>query len=333
MVQYNNMDKDQLKELLQKWLNGQASPKEHRMLQAWMVLAEKEEISISDDEKKMIQARLWNRLQPGDQEIVTQSKPRLLSISRQMMRYAALLAGVMIIGAGAFFLRYKIMDAVNPIALQTSTAGPYEIKEVLLPDGSVVTLSSGSSISYPERYRGPKRFAQLKGRAFFNVTSNAAAPFVVESDDVKVKVLGTSFEVNNTDAANEAQVIVATGKVQVDVNDKLAALLTQNQRMVFHKNDMLVDVNRNVDAGKMTSWINNELVFNDVPLTTVLQTIAADYGLKMQTANAAAGMRATFSGSFARKENWKDVLDVVCLSSGLTWSLSHENAIVIRKGS
>lgn len=327
------MDKDQLKELLQKWLNGQASPKEQRMLQAWMVLAEKEEAYISDAEKKMIQARLWNRLQPGDQEVVTQSKPRLLSISRHMMRYAAVLAGAMIIGASAFFLRYKIMDVVNPIALQTRTAGPYEIKEVLLPDGSMVTLAANSSISYPEHYRATKRFAQLKGRAFFNVASNAAAPFVVESDDVKVKVLGTSFEVNNTDATNEAQVIVATGKVQVDVNDKPAALLTQNQRMVFHKKDMLVDVNRNVDAGKMTSWINNELVFNDVPLTMVLQAIAADYGLKMQTANAAAGMRATFSGSFTRKENWKDVLDVVCLSSGLTWSLSHENAIVIKKGS
>ncbi len=329
------MDKEQLKRLLQKYLDGQPTAREQKMLEAWIVLAEKHHDELSEQDKAFIKNRLWERVRPAAEVSAVLSDEQhfgVVRFSKRMLRYAALWAGLVVFLVAGYLFRYRILDMIDPVTLQTKATGPYEIKKLLLPDSSIVTLAANSSISYPEKYRGTKRYAALKGKAFFSITHNPAKPFVVESDDIQVKVLGTSFEVNNA-ATADAVVTVVTGKVQVSVADKPVALLTPDQQVTYRRKDGLVTIANNIDAVNITNWTNNNLVFNETPLAIVLQTVAAEYGINIENIRTATATQATFSGSFTRKESWKDVLDVICISSGLSWSVTNGNTVVIKRAS
>ena len=87
--------------------------------------------------------------------------------------------------------------------------------EVILNDGSTVTLQSNSKISYPAVFEKYKREIKLVGEAFFDVKRDASKPFFVYSQDLVTKVLGTSFTVKAYNSEEKIQVSVKTGKVSV----------------------------------------------------------------------------------------------------------------------
>ena len=328
------MNQEQLKKIVERYLEGTSSEEEKKMLESWIVLIEKKDRILAKEDKVLIEQRLWNRLSERLKENAGEErKTEVFPIGKRMLRYAALWIGVIVASASGYLLRYRILDVIDPIALKTQETGPYQIKKVLLPDSSVITLGVNSTITYPERYRGIKRYALLKGKAFFNITHNASLPFIVESDELKVKVLGTSFEVANTAGNIDAEVTVVTGKVQVSVKDEPVAILTQNQQATYHKNSMRTNVDNNINAVQFTNWTNNQLIFNETPLAFVLQTIAREYGITIQPGKTTVETGATFSGSFTRGESWKDVLDIVCMSSGLKWTHTTGNVVTVKKAS
>ncbi|MBN9297315.1 MAG: FecR domain-containing protein [Filimonas sp.] len=328
------MDKEQLKRIVERYLDGRATAKEQKILEAWIVLAEKQNRSLTDEEKKVIEKRLWDRISPNARaEFSVENKRGVLRMSRHMLRYAAIWIGVAAVCTSAYLFRYPLLDIVNPIAVHTEKTGPYDVRKITLPDSSVITLGVNSVLSYPEKYRGEKRYATLKGKAFFSVTHNEALPFIVESGDMKVRVLGTSFEVESEEDKNDAEVTVVTGKVRVSVNDQAIALLTRNQKVTYHKKEMLADVNKNINAADLTNWTKNQFVFNETSLATALQTVANVYGITIQTSEARLKTTETFSGSFVYGERWADVLDVICMSSGLKWSLTANKIVVVKKAS
>lgn len=90
-----------------------------------------------------------------------------------------------------------------------------ERKSVRLPDGTGVQLEQGSVLDYPRQFKGKTRDVYLKGEAFFDVKKDDV-PFIVHTRFVETTVLGTSFNVDAS-SANEARVVVVTGKVKVAV--------------------------------------------------------------------------------------------------------------------
>lgn len=322
------MNKEQLKLIMQKYLDGKASPREKRMIEAWILLSEKEEASIPDREKETVKTRIWMRIKPNGIDLV-KHKPVYLRISNRWLRYAAIWLVLIGLCTAAFLFRGAILDKLDPIAQQFRQTGPYETMRLLLPDSSVVTLAANSSISYPAQYRGSKRYARLNGKAFFSVTQDPSSPFILQSNEMNVKVLGTSFEVNNTEKENEAIVTVVTGKVQVSSGDQPIAVLTPDQRVTYRKKNRTAVIEQNIDAVALTSWTNNRLVFDETPLSVVWHVIAAGYGVRIEPGKKALLAGGNFSGKFTRSESLKDVLDVVCASSGLSWSLTNDHAILI----
>ena len=326
------MNKEALKRIAEKYLNGTATEKEIKMMQAWMLLSEQEDASLTDLERMSARERIWKTIDPETQQALeTEPIPVIRRFSKRMMRYAAAVLLLTGIGSLTWLYRFPLLDIVDPIAQKDLQSGPYEIKECWLPDSTHVTLAAGSSISYPEKYRGAVRTATLKGKAFFNVARDAAHPFEVESHHMKVKVLGTSFEVDDAEGSQHALVTVVTGKVQVNAPDQQPALLTQNQQLRFNKKQGSIAINDTIDATSLTGWTTKSLSFNETPLAEVLRAVAAAYSLHIEPDRQVVKSAATFSGNFARSENWKDVLDIICMSSDLSWSVNRSNTVVVRK--
>ncbi|UII26418.1 FecR domain-containing protein [Fulvivirga maritima] len=157
---------------------------------------------------------------------------------------------------------------------------------VRLKDGSVVTLNAGSSITYPEFFDKAKRQIKLKGEAFFEVSKNAAWPFVVESQGVLTTVLGTSFNIKAFDNQN-TQVTVATGKVKVastDIDVPQEAILRPNQQANFRLEDELMEV-KEVDIDNYLAWKTNELYFDMIPFSEVLEVLEKKYNVHIAMTN------------------------------------------------
>jgi len=121
---------------------------------------------------------------------------------------------------------------------------------VVLPDGSKITLSKNSKISYPEQFAQlEKREVFLRGEAFFEVTRNPQKPFFVFADGLVTKVLGTKFKVRSYELDKDVIVEVASGKVSVfankiatpeekkSFNELSSIVLVANQKVTFSKED------------------------------------------------------------------------------------------------
>ncbi len=156
------------------------------------------------------------------------------------------------------------------------------IKADTLADGTKVTLNKNSSLTYSENISGKKlREVTLKGEAFFDVEPDKSRPFIISAGDVKITVLGTSFNVKTVDSKTE--VIVETGLVQVE-NSRQTARLIPGERVMS-------------DTGSMEKLpVKNEfhnyyrtgkLVCKDTPLQELVMSLNEIYQVTIEIENTA----------------------------------------------
>lgn len=115
--------------------------------------------------------------------------------------------------AAAVYTAVKITNNRNYITVRT--AENTLNTSITLPDGSKVTLNSGTRLTYPKKFEAGERKVSLWGEAFFEVAHNKNWPFIIRANNALVKVLGTSFNVNTNAENHQVKVYVATGKVQL----------------------------------------------------------------------------------------------------------------------
>ena len=146
------------------------------------------------------------------------------------------IAALFILVAGAGLIGYQVFnnEKVEEVLVASQALPVVDT----LPDGSVVTLNKNSSLNYPSKFKGNKRAIALKGEAFFNVTPDKENPFVINVNDVEIKVVGTSFNVRSENGVTE--VIVETGVVQVTRNNKMVELRPAEKLKVGAVDSVLV---------------------------------------------------------------------------------------------
>lgn len=195
---------------------------------------------------------------------------------------------------------------------------------VVLSDRSQVILKPNAKISYPSVFRNNQRVVYLNGDAFFKVSKNREKPFYVYNKNLKVKVLGTSFLVQEA----EAQVSVSTGKVEVNENanrelisfpgKKRAAsvLITPNQKAVFdeHHHQLITTL---VEQPKPLYQLNHQpqaisFNFSENTLKDVFDTLSGAYGIEISLEDPKI-YQCTFTGDLDNK-NLEEQLNLICQS-------------------
>ncbi|MCR8668733.1 FecR family protein [Aestuariibaculum sp. M13] len=153
---------------------------------------------------------------------------------------------------------------------------------IVLSDGTKVTLNAGSELRYPINFikKQENRTVYLNGEAFFDVTTNTQQPFIVNTQDMDVEVLGTKFNVTSYRHDNKTYAVLVEGKVAAHnkiINQGVIELLP-NQR-VFFKGSQLKTEQVNVD--KYIDWKEGKLVFIDDPFKIIKNKIERKYGIKL----------------------------------------------------
>ena len=148
--------------------------------------------------------------------------------------------------------------------------------KVTLPDGSEVWLNAESTIEFPAAFRDGLRQVYLQGEAYFKVAHCEDAPFIVMSDRMNVRVLGTSFNFRSYDA-EAPHVALVEGKVEVmRPGDTQPDAILQPGEEAWLGDDGALHV-QEVDTYAITQWVNGFFYFHNEPLVEVLRALGRWY--------------------------------------------------------
>ncbi|MGF7072079.1 FecR family protein [Mucilaginibacter sp. 3215] len=197
--------------------------------------------------------------------------------SKRWMVAASLLAGLCISVTAAYHYRYALLDRLDPIASKQLVAANGQTINFTLADGTKIWLNAGSKLTYPETFRGEKREIRLEGEAFLDVAHDPAKAFIIHTGQVSTHVLGTSFNIKAYANERFIKVDVLSGKVGVVTPEgkskSTTTMLTPAEEVVFNKDGLSVTKNKQVDVNALSSWKDGELVFKNMALPEVLNTI------------------------------------------------------------
>ncbi len=310
-------------EILVKYLLNEASEKEVQIVKSWMEQSADnkkyyEHFRLIWDESKKVELTstidentAWKRfetgLQAGRFQKTTHLPETIALMPRRIFSKLAIAATVLVtIGIAAYF--YSISG--------TTIASGNMVLVKTLPDNSVITLNKNSEISYKKSFNKTDRQLTLSGEAFFKVTPNKQKPFEIEVDNIKVTVVGTSFNINEDKKGTE--VIVETGVVTVQLKDKIVKLLP-GQKIFISKDahELLVQPNHN----KLYNYYRtNEFVCNNTPLSELVEILNKNYNANIKILNPeTANLRLTTKFS---KESLDEILNII--SETLNLTIEHE---------
>jgi ferric-dicitrate binding protein FerR (iron transport regulator) len=230
-------------------------------------------------------------------------------------RVAAILFIPLLISSIWLFNRKNSSIPVQQYSMQEITSPPGIRSQVVLPDGTKVWLNAESTIKFPVPFHTESRNVNLTGEAFFDVIKNPNQPFIVESEKVKVKVLGTRFNYKAYSNDPTVEVILEEGKIALsmpyDAFEK-EAIMKPGDRLVYKKesNNAIIE-NENID--KYIAWHTGKLVFDNTPMTEVAQLLARWYGVDVIVKNAEI-MNYRFTTTF-ENESLFQVIELLGLSS------------------
>ena len=200
-----------------------------------------------------------------------------------------------------------------------------------LPDGSVVTLSYGSSLHYLKTFKGENRVVELEGEAFFEVTPNKLKPFIIKTKGASVKVLGTSFNVRSYTDNQIVEVIVKTGKVELiddlpDDGQNKKVLLLPGEKGTLDLTTGNLQKEERYDVNKM-AWLTHEIAFQVTSLSEVIATLNKVYNTKIEYSDK-VDLNKVITATFNEQDPGY-ILDVVALTLDLEISDKGKNSYFI----
>lgn len=226
-----------------------------------------------DELSTLEQDEIWDTIQA--KTTLTKKSGKKLPL---WYRYAAaaMLAGILVC-IGIFY------QMNQPIAINT----PYgQLKTITLPDGSLVTLNANSTLKYGKDWnKNEIREVWIEGEAFLKVKHlhrlgkvQQRERFIVHTGDVKVEVLGTSFNVN--DRRGRTEVALLEGKISLDLNgaNGKPLILAPGDIVAVEKGKL---IKKPINVAEYASWKDGKLYFKDIPIAKVFNYFEDIYGYKV----------------------------------------------------
>lgn len=148
--------------------------------------------------------------------------------------------------------------------------------KITLADGTEVWLNSVSTLKFPTIFAKESREVYLEGEGFFKVAKNKNCPFIVHTPNSKIRVLGTTFNVN-TYHPKSMVVSLLEGKVSLQAKEKNHILTPGHQVILTDEgfNDQLFN------QQQVLGWMDGEAYFNNLSLTDISEILKRWYGVKV----------------------------------------------------
>ncbi|WP_343694329.1 FecR domain-containing protein [Flavobacterium sp.] len=262
---------EKLKQEIKHFLEGKYSPKGQEMWNKWY--DNTDEIFENTETIKSNRLKLKKELR--------QIKKTDKVIFLQTKYWAAAASIVLVLGL-SFFIYQK------SIAIETKqyTVKLGEHAKITLSDGTQIWLNAGSFLKYPKEFKGDTREVYLTGEAFFDVAKDKKHPFIIHTDKMDTKVLGTSFNVQAYPDQTTQEVSVLTGRVNVKSTvTEENVYVTPGQKVIFKSKNNKLQAFKDVPVNTISLWRKNIIVFEDTPLPEVISTLNRNFNVAIEIKN------------------------------------------------
>ena len=239
-----------------------------------------------------------------------------------LRKYSAAASVLLLITIGCYHLLTS--RDINKEAVIVST-NYGETQEIFLPDSSRVVLNSLSSISYPSSFGEEKRNVVLSGEASFYVRKDEERPFSVQANDVRVEVLGTTFNIQAYNDDESINTTLVEGSVAIHANQQ-QEILKPNQTAIYNKSLATLTI-KETNTPTTMQWQQGDLIFDHLPLKEICRILERKEQIhfEIQTKDL-QNMRIT--ARFIHQESIDMILDVLSSSGEFTVEKQQETYIL-----
>lgn len=273
-------------------------------------------------------------------------------IRQILTRVAAFFILPVAIGYLAFFVFQKTAKVEPNVVFNEITAPLGSKTSISLGDGTHVWLNSGSKLRIPQKFDGNFREVQLTGEAYFDVKKDPAHPFIVKTNKLNIKVLGTSFNVKAYPEEGTIETTLVNGLVTItksnqDLNDKEAVYLKPKQRATFvketgnlilaetekklvneeikvkvdKKREEKIITTKDIDTEQFTAWKDDKLVFKNEDFESLCIKLKRWYGVEINIKSESL-KNYHYTGKL-QKETINDVIKILQLTMPFNYEINH----------
>ncbi|WP_318342761.1 FecR family protein [Flagellimonas baculiformis] len=223
-------------------------------------------------------------------------------------------------------LRYGLGNVDHPVFNELHVPNG-KVFTLVLSDGTEIQLNSGTHIRYPAKFptKG-NREVTMTGEAYFKVSKDKEHPFIVNSEQVAVQVLGTEFNVTAYKEQSTINTVLVEGSVSLshESNPENKTVLEPGNKGSWDKVQETMSVEK-VDTLLYTSWLNGEIVFRETPFSELLTKLERAYNVSIVNKNMGLEERA-FNARYNRKvESIEDVLDALRVIAPFSYEIHQKS--------
>lgn len=300
-------------------MSGTISREDDALLDAW--------IDESDANKDLYDEyvaidRRFRMTGSNDVEEALKKVHERTGIGRKKSRTVMCAAGVAValvsalgIFAGVSGSRTDEDESLQRIVNVDNTAMHY-----VLPDGSDIWLKTGSEISYDGGFNTSCRTVALKGEAYFDVTSNPDCPFYVVTDDYKVRVLGTVFNIKSYDRSS-MEVMLAKGSVAMQTSSgQNLFCLKPGQKATYSPDLQAFDITE-TPIGNILLLKYGVVSLMNASVEEILAAIEQEMGVQV-VCEGTADPRKRYNFNFQKGSSPESVVELLgFICTGLTFNI------------
>jgi transmembrane sensor len=318
------MDKQQLTRLLEQHLAGEATEQERQELFNFV------QSNANEEQFKQVISDLMQKESPGFpanaepwqkmvQDIVQIDKGKAVPHKKAavfaLYRRVAAAAVLLLIGAGIYFYMNRTHNTSltanqtpSVFKIVSTSAGKHQ--DLVLPDGSHVSLNGSSSIRFPASFSDKERTVELRGEAWFDVQHADKIPFVIHSRLLTTTVMGTAFDVRAYPDQQTIVVAVQRGRVKVQSGNTLLAILEKGQ-LVKVKDNGLSSSRDSIDISHIAAWKQGDLYYKNEMLGDIIADLQRAFNTPIQIKRASLKQVVT-TASFNKNTDLRKALEVIC---------------------
>ena len=210
-------------------------------------------------------------------------------------------------------------DFVNEFKLIVPKGEKYHITMI---DGTEVELNSSSSLSFRNTFHSVNRKVGLSGEAFFDVSHDESRPFIVQSSNVQIEVLGTEFNVSNYEGNDFMQATLINGSIKViNVIGEKVVIKPGEQATIYHNQH---DINvQQADVQESVAWMAGRLIFNDDKFENLIPRLNQWYDLKFVLIGEKI-KKMRFTGTLKKENDLIYFLQMLKYTKGISYEINDD---------
>lgn len=313
-------------EIIQKYIAGDASPKEKEEVTLWIEASEEnrnEFLAL----RKLYTITIW---QPEKQQIHSEQISHHKLSTRRIGLELLKIAAIFIIAFSVVYIYISSPKSAGPESvMQTVYVPAGQRAQLTLADGTKVWLNAKTTFTFPNNFTNNSRNVTLDGEGYFNVTHDEKKPFIVGTEQFNIKVLGTEFNVYAYKGHKTFETALLKGSVQIESANQKEKLLLKPDQKAYTVNGHLITTP--IKQYNYFLWKDGQICFDDNTISDLFKKLELYFDVKIIIENPQI-LNQRYSGKFRTSDGVEHVLKTLQLRTKFKYEKKEEkdNIIIIK---